>query len=257
MADPEPAVLVERRDAVLLVTLNRPEHRNAIDLALSEGLGAAMDELDADPDLAVAVLAGAGRGFCSGMDLGAFASGEYTLDPSGGFARICRSRPRKPVVAAVEGFAVAGGLELALVADLLVAASDAKLGLPEVKLALVAGSGGLRRLPERIPVGLAMEMALTGDPVTGRRGHETGLVNVVTEPGGALEAALELASRIARNGPLGVAATKAILRDQATWDEAEFWVRQDELSAPVLESDDAREAATAFKERRAPVWTGR
>jgi enoyl-CoA hydratase len=256
MADAEPAVLTERRGRILVITLNRPEQRNAIDLALSEGLGAAVDELDADPDLAVAVLTGAGRGFCSGMDLGAFASGEYTLDPSGGFARICRRRPRKPVVAAVEGFAVAGGLELALVADLLVVAEDAKLGIPEVKLALVAASGALRRLPERVPVGLAMEMALTGDPVSGRRAHETGLANVVTEPGGALDAAIELAGRIADNGPLGVAASKAILRDQATWDEAEFWVRQDAISGPVLESEDAKEGATAFKERRPPVWSG-
>lgn len=252
-----PPLLTERRGAVLLITLNRPEQRNAIDRGLSDGLGAAIDELQADPDLRVGVITGAGRGFCAGMDLKAFASGEYTLDPEGGFARTCRRRPTKPTIAAVEGFAVAGGLELALCADLLVVAEDAKLGLPEVQRSLVAASGALRRIPERVPLNLAVQLAITGDLLTGRRAHEIGLANVATAPGEALEEALALAERIAANGPLGVAAALAILRGQTTWDEPTFWARQDEIAGPVLDSEDAREGARAFTERRAPVWQGR
>jgi enoyl-CoA hydratase len=252
-----PPVLVERRGAVLVITINRPEQRNAVNKAVSDAIGAAVRQLEGDDGLTIGVLTGAGKGFCAGMDLAAFAKGELPFDPERGFAGMAQQRPSKPLIAAVEGFAVAGGLEIALCADLLVVASDAQLGIPEVRRSLVAAGGALRRLPERIPLGVAMEMALTGDPITAQRGYELGLVNRVTEPGGALGAALELAERIARNGPLGVAASKRILQAQGAWGETEFWERQGEIAGPVLFSDDAREGATAFKEKREPVWKGR
>lgn len=250
-------VLVERRGAVLVITINRPEQRNAINKAVSDGIGAAIRELEGDDELTIGVLTGAGKGFSAGMDLAAFAKGELPFDPERGFAGMAQQRPAKPVIAAVEGFAVAGGLEIALCADLLVAARDAKLGIPETKRALVAAGGALRRLPERIPLGVAMEMALTGDPITAERGHAIGLVNVVSEPGGALDAALELAARITPNGPLGLRASKRILQEQGDWTEAEYWERSGAIAGPVLFSEDAREGATAFKERREPVWRGR
>jgi enoyl-CoA hydratase len=250
-------VLVERRDGVLVITINRPEQRNAVNKAVSDAIGAAIRELEGDPELVTGVLTGAGKGFSAGMDLAAFAKGELPFDPDRGFAGMAQQRPAKPVIAAVEGFAVAGGLEIALCADLLVAAEDAQLGIPEVKRSLVAAGGALRRLPERIPMGIAMEMALTGDPISGRRGYEIGLVNRVTPAGGALDAALELAARIAPNGPLGLAASKRILHAQGDWGEQEFWEKQGEIAGPVLFSEDAREGAVAFKERREPVWKGR
>ena len=250
-------VLVERRGAVLVITINRPDQRNAVNKAVSDGIGAAVRQLEDDPELTIGILTGAGKGFCAGMDLAAFAKGELPFDPERGFAGMAQQRPTKPVIAAVEGFAVAGGLEIALCADLLVASRGTKLGIPEVKRSLVAAGGALRRLPERIPMGIAMEMALTGDPITAERGYEVGLVNVVCEPGGALEAAFALAERIAPNGPLGLTASKRILQEQGEWGEKQFWERQGEIAGPVLFSEDAREGAMAFKERREPAWQGR
>jgi enoyl-CoA hydratase len=251
------AVLTERRDGALVITINRPEARNAVNLAVAEGIAAALDALDADPDLRVGVLTGAGRGFCAGMDLRAFAAGERPWAGDRGFAGIAQRSADTPLIAAIEGFAVAGGLEVALACDLIVASQGAKLGIPEVKRSLVAAGGALRRLPQRVPYGVAMEMALTGDPISAERGLELGLVNRLSEPGGALDAALELAAAITPNGPLALTATKAILRAQADWDEQEFWQRQGELSGPVLGSEDAREGAVAFTEKREPVWKGR
>jgi enoyl-CoA hydratase len=253
---PDEPVLTERRDGVLLITLNRPDARNAVNLALAEGLAAALDALD-DGDAAVGVLTGAGRGFCAGMDLKAFVTGERPWVGDRGFAGIVQRSARKPLVAAVEGFALAGGLEVALACDLIVAARGARLGIPEVKRSLVAAGGALRRLPQRLPFGVAMELALTGDPIDAERGYELGLVNRLAEPGQAVDAALELAAAIARNGPLALDATKAILQQQFDWSEAEFWQRQGELSGPVFASQDAREGATAFAEKREPVWQGR
>jgi enoyl-CoA hydratase len=251
------AVLTARRDRVLLITLNRPEARNAVNLAVAEGVAAALDQLDADDALAVGVLTGAGKGFSAGMDLKAFVTGERPWVGDRGFAGIVRRASRKPLIAAVEGFAVAGGLEVALACDLIVAAKGARLGIPEVKRSLVAAGGALRHLPRRIPYGVAMELALTGDPVSAERAYELGLVNRLAEPGGAVDAALELAGAIAGNGPLGLDASKAILQQQFDWDDAEFWERQGELSDPVFASEDAREGATAFSEKREPVWKGR
>jgi enoyl-CoA hydratase len=250
-------VLTERRDGVLIITLNRPEARNAVNLALAEGVAAALDALDADDDVAVGVITGAGAGFSAGMDLKAFVTGERPWVGDRGFAGIVQRAARKPLIAAIEGFAVAGGLEIALSCDLIVAASGAKLGIPEVKRSLVAAAGALVRLPRRVPYGVAMELALTGDTITAERAYELGLVNRVTEGGGAVDAALELAAAIAKNGPLALAATKATLQQQFDWSEEEFWQRQGELAGPVFASEDAREGATAFSEKRDPVWRGR
>jgi len=252
-----PPVLTERRGGVLLITLNRPEVRNAVNAAVAQGVGDALDELDADPELSVGVLTGAGGFFCAGMDLGAFVRGETGHHPERGFAGITRRGPRKPIIAAIEGFALAGGLEVALACDLLVAAAGARLGIPEVKRSLVAAAGALLHLPRRIPYHVVMELALTGDPVSAERMHALGLVNRIAEPGRTVDVALELAAVLARNGPLALAASKRILQEQSDWDSAAMWERQDALTAPVFSSHDAREGASAFKERREPVWTGR
>jgi enoyl-CoA hydratase len=257
MSTTDPAVLTERRGRVLVVTLNRPDARNAVNGAVAEGVGRALDELDGDAELSAGVLTGAGKGFSSGMDLKAFVSGDSPHYGDRGFAGIVQKPADKPLIAAVEGFAVAGGCEIALACDLIVAARGARLGVPEVKRSLVAAGGALLRLPRRLPAGVAMEMALTGDPIDAERAHALGLVNILTEPGEALAAAVELAGRIAANGPLALAATKRILVESADWTEVEFWTRQGEISGPVFGSEDAREGATAFAEKRDPVWKGR
>jgi enoyl-CoA hydratase len=251
-------VLSERRDGVLVLTLNRPEVRNAVDRPLAEAMAAALDELDADGDLRVGVITGAGKGFCAGMDLKAFAeTGVRPWAGDRGFAGIVRRSADKPLIAAVEGFAVAGGLEIALACDLIVAARGAKLGVPEAKRSLVAAGGALRRLPRRLPFGVAVELVLTGDPITAERGHELGLVNRLAEPGAALEDALSLAATIAGNGPLGLVAAKTILQRQWSWSDEDFWDRQAEIADPVMASEDAREGARAFAEKREPRWQGR
>jgi enoyl-CoA hydratase len=256
MTDDE-AVLTERRERVLLITINRPEQRNAVNGAVARGIAAAMDALDADTELSVGVLTGAGKGFCAGMDLKGFVSGDRPHVEGRGFAGITQRAADKPLIAAIEGFAVAGGLEVALACDLIVAARGAKLGIPEVKRSLVAAGGALLRLPRALPRTVAMEMALTGDPILAERGHELGLINRLTEPGGAVAAALELAAAVAGNGPLALAATKRIVVESVDWSEAEFFARQRKIVDPVMDSQDAREGATAFSEKRAPIWQGR
>jgi enoyl-CoA hydratase/carnithine racemase len=251
------AVLTERRGNVLLITLNRPEARNAVNLALAQGVAGALDQLDADGSLAVGVLTGAGKGFCAGMDLKAFVAGERPWVGERGFAGITRRSSQKPLIAAIEGFAVAGGLELALACDLIVAARGARLGIPEVKRSLVAAGGALLRLPRRIPYHLAMELALTGDPIDAQRAFEVGLVNRLAEPGGALQAALELAEQVAVNAPLALAASKRILEQQWDWTAEQMWEAQGAIAEPVIASEDAREGATAFAEKRPAVWRGR
>jgi enoyl-CoA hydratase len=243
--------------AIATVTLNRPDARNAVNTALAEGVAAALDELDADAELTVGVLTGAGKGFSAGMDLKAFVAGERPWVGDRGFAGIVQRSARKPLIAALEGFAMAGGLEIALACDLVVASRAARLAIPEVKRSLVAAAGALRRLPQRLPLNVAMEMALTGDPISADRAYELGLVNRVTDPGGAVDAALELAAAIARNGPLALDATKEVLLRQADWTEEEFWREQGTIAEPVMRSEDAREGATAFAEKREPVWKGR
>jgi enoyl-CoA hydratase len=253
----EQAVLTERRGRVLLITLNRPDARNAVNAALAQGVGTALDELDADGELQVGILTGAGKGFCAGMDLKAFVSGESPHVEGRGFAGITQRSSDKPLIAAIEGFAVAGGLEVALSCDLIVAARGAKLGIPEVKRSLVAAGGALLRLPQRIPYHVAMELTLTGDPITAERARELGLVNRLAEPGAAVETAIELAESVAVNAPLALAASKRILVEAPAWDPDDAWTKQGEIVGPVFVSEDAREGATAFAEKRAPVWKGR
>src|SRR5437879_2820138 len=246
MPEDQPAVLTERRDGVLVITLNRPEVRNAVNAAVAEGIAGALDELDADDDLAVGVLTGAGGFFCAGMDLGAFVKGESPWYGDRGFAGIAQRSSVKPLIAAIEGFAVAGGLEVALACDLVVAAQGAKLGIPEAKRSLVAAGGALLRLPRRMPYHVVMELALTGDTLPAERFHEFGIVNHLAEPGSAVEVALELADRLAKNGPLALAASKQILQEQWDWSSAEMWEKQIAISGPVFASEDAKEGASAF-----------
>jgi len=250
-------VLVEHADRIAIITINRPHARNAINRAVSVAMAAALEELDERDDLTVGIVTGAGGTFSSGMDLKAFLAGENVSLEGKGLAGVTKAPPRKPLIAAVEGWALAGGCEVALACDLIVAANDAKFGIPEVKRGLVAGAGGLLRLPRRIPAAIAMELALTGDPLPAADAHRLGLVNALTEPGQALEGARRLAARIAVNGPLAVAATKQVLTQQQDWDTAEFWDKQEPIIRPAFTSEDAREGALAFAEKRAPVWKGR
>ncbi|MGC0363035.1 enoyl-CoA hydratase [Rhodococcus sp. 27YEA15] len=249
-------VLTDRRGRTLIITINRPQARNAINSAVSHGLAAAVDELDNSDDLSVAVLTGAGGTFCAGMDLKAFVAGENVMVPGRGLG-FTEAPPRKPIISAVEGFALAGGTELVLATDLVVASSEAKFGIPEVKRGLVAGAGGLLRLPKRIPYQKALELALTGEHFTAQEAHGYGFVNTLTEPGKALEGALDLADRITANGPLAVAATKEIIVKGGQWSADEAFAKQLEVMGPIFVSEDAREGATAFAEKRAPVWKGR
>jgi enoyl-CoA hydratase len=246
---------LERQGRTLIITINRPEARNAVNFAVSQGLADAVDELDSDTSLSVAVLTGAGGNFCAGMDLKAFAAGERVDIPGRGIGFTERP-PRKPLISAVEGYALAGGTEVVLATDLVVASSAAKFGIPEVKRGLVAAGGGLLRLPRRIPYQKALELALTGESFTAEQGAAWGFVNKVTEPGQALAGAVELAERITANGPLAVAVTKEILVRSAEWSESEMWSKQMELIIPVFSSNDAKEGAIAFAEKRAPNWSG-
>jgi enoyl-CoA hydratase len=249
------AVLVEQRDRILLITINRPEAKNAVNAAVSSGLADAMDRLDEDPGLSVGILTGAGGTFSAGMDLKAFARGENVVVEGRGMGFTERP-PAKPLIAAVEGYALAGGTELALATDLIVASTDAAFGIPEVKRGLVAGGGGLLRLPQRIPYQIAMELALTGDNLPAARAHQLGLVNVLTEPAKALDGALALAEKITANGPLAVAATKRIITESRGWQPEVMWREQVKILAPVFGSNDAKEGAIAFAEKRPPRWTG-
>jgi enoyl-CoA hydratase len=250
-------VISERRGSVLLITLNRPEVRNAVNAALAAGVAGALEELDSDESLSVGVLTGAGGFFCAGMDLGAFVKGESPWFGDRGFAGIAQRSASKPLIAAIEGFAVAGGMEIALACDLIVAAKGAKLGIPEAKRSLVAAGGALLRLPRRMPYHVVMELALTGDPLPAERFYEFGVVNRLAEPGAAVEQALELAERLAKNGPLALVASKRILQEQFDWSSAEMWEKQGAISGPVFASEDAKEGANSFKEKREPVWKGR
>lgn len=250
------SVLTEISDGVLVITVNRPQARNAVDRAVAEGIAAAVDELDSRQDLVIGIITGAGGTFSAGMDLKAFARGETPTVPGRGFGGITQRPPTKPMIAAVEGWALAGGFELALSADLIVASKEAKFGLPEVTRGLVAAAGGLLRLPKVLPYQLAMEYALTGDPFTAEVAHRYGLVNRLVEPGEALAEAKKLAARIVQNGPLAVRTTKQIIAGVVRWTDEEAFAEQGKLSGPVFTSADAREGAVAFAEKRKPVWKG-
>ncbi|CAN7441394.1 crotonase/enoyl-CoA hydratase family protein [Pseudorhodoferax sp. LjRoot39] len=254
MAD---SLQTEVRGNVLVMTMHRPEARNAMDRATSEALAAALDELDARDDLRLGVVTGSGGTFCSGMDLKGFLRGERPMVEGRGFAGLTERPPRKVLIAAVEGYALAGGFEMVLACDLVVASRAAKFGLPEAKRGLVASAGGLMRLPRRIPYHVAMEFALTGDMLDAERAHALGLVNRLAEPGQALAGALQLAESVAANGPLAVATSKRIVSESADWSQAEMFERQKPIAAPVFTSSDAREGSAAFAEKRKPNWTGR
>jgi len=249
-------VLVEVDDGLMTITINRPEARNAVDRDVSYGVCAAVDELGRRDDLRVGILTGSGGTFCSGMDLKAFLRGEVTRVEGRGILGIARTPPTKPLIAAVEGYALAGGFESVLACDLVVAARDAVFGLPEVTRGLAAAAGGLIRLPRLIPPRIAMEAALTGDRLSAADLHRHGLINRLVEPGEALQVARELARRIIANAPLAVAASKRVIVEQRNWSDAESFDRQDEITGHLLASADAREGATAFKEKRAPRWQG-
>jgi enoyl-CoA hydratase len=246
------AVVTERRDRVLVITLNRPEAMNAINGALSNGLWSAVQELNDTPGLTAGVLTGAGRGFCAGMDLKAFARGEDI----GPMMTFVQRGADKPLIGAIEGFALAVGLELALSCDLLVAARGARLGIPEAGVGLFAAGGGLLRLPSRVGYGKAMEMAITADPISAEEAADLGLVARLTDKGGALEGALALAERVARNAPLAVAASKQLVKATQGLTEEEFWALQRPLQTRVFGSKDAKEGPRAFAEKRPPNWTG-
>lgn len=256
MSDEAPAVLTEVRGNILIITLNRPEAKNAANKALAEGVAAALDTLDGDDSLFVGIITGAGGTFCSGMDLKGFLRGETPMVPGRGFAGLTEAPPKKPLIAAVDGFALAGGMEVALSCDMIVANSGAKFGIPEVKRGLAAAAGGLVRLPRQLPYRVAMELALTGEFISAQRGHDLGLVNRLTD-GPALDAALELAAVVAGNGPLAVAKSKQVIAESRLWSEDEQWQKQLVIVGQVFASQDAREGAAAFAEKRAPVWTGR
>jgi enoyl-CoA hydratase len=244
-------VRTERVGSALLITIDRPEARNAVNAAVATELAAALDELEATPELRVGVLTGAGGTFSAGMDLKAALQGESPEVGDRGFGGLTEAELTKPLIAAVEGFAMGGGFELALGCDLIVAAEDAKFGLPEVKRGLIAAGGGVVRLTERIPHHLAMELLLTGEPIDGQRAGALGLANRVVARGEAAAVALQLAGKIAENAPLALAAVKNVVR------ATDRWAAQRTESAKLMRTADVREGMTAFTERRAPKWTGR
>jgi enoyl-CoA hydratase len=250
-------VLVERRGAVQVITINRPTKKNALDAGVAAGVAAAVDELDESDELRVGVLTGAGGTFSAGMDLKAWLRGETPAIEGRGLCGISMTPPRKPLIAAVEGGALAGGFELVLACDLVVAGRGARFGVPEVKRSLVAAGGAALLLPQRVPRAVALELLLTGESMDAARAADVGLVNRVVDDGKALDAAVGLAEVIGANGPLAVAATKQIVQSVPSWTPEEMWDRQEDVVAPVFGSEDAREGSTAFAERRPPVWRGR
>jgi len=251
-------ILIEQIDNIQIITINRPEARNAINYEAAQELAAAMIALDENPDVVLGILTGAQQTFCSGMDLKDFSrTGKRPYAEGRGFGGICEKPPVKPIIAAVEGYALAGGCEIALACDLLIAADNAHFGLPEVKRGLVPGAGGMLRLPARIPYHVAMQAVLTGEMIAAQRAHSLGLVNQLTPPGRALEAALDMGRTIAANGPLAVQTAKRIIVESRDWAQTEMFDKQRPRIAHIFTSEDAREGATAFVEKRAPVWRGK
>lgn len=256
MAAMNDSVYSEKRGAVLIISINRPQARNAIDLATARGIAEHLSSLDADPELRVGVLYGANGWFSAGMDLKKFAQGEVPHVDGRGFAGLAEYPPAKPLIAAVEGAALAGGFEMVLACDIVVAAVDARFGLPEVKRGLTAAGGGLLRLPDRIPRNVAMELALSGGLLSARRAFDLGLVNELTEPGESLLRATDMAEVIAANGPLAVRETKRIMNAARDWPSSYAFDLQRPITDRVTASVDAKEGAVAFVEKRQPRWVG-
>jgi len=249
-------VELERRDHIALVTLNRPEARNAINPEVSQTMAALLDDIESDVELRAVVLTGRGEVFSAGADLKVVAAGNANeiARGKGGFAGIVTRDFPKPVIAAVNGPALAGGFEIVLSCDVVVAADTARFGIPEVKRGLMAAAGGLIRLPKRVPLAIALELAMTGDPVDADRALQLGLVNRVVPVGRVVDEAIDLANRIGENSPIAVRNSRRLVREASELSEAEGWTRTLELMMPVFESGDAVEGATAFAEKRPPVW---
>ena len=243
---------------VAVITINRPEAKNAVNGEVASGIEAAIDRLEEDDDLWVAVLTHTGNVFCAGADLKVIGAGRAAelITERGGFGGFVRRSRAKPVIVAAEGPALAGGCELALAADLIVASTAARFGLPEVKRCLVAAGGGLFRLPQAIPPKLAMELVLTGEPIDAERAHHFGLVNRLTEPGGALDGALALAAQITANAPIAVRESRRVVLAAATATEQELWDMSLASMGAVMSSSDINEGILAFIEKRPPAWTG-
>jgi crotonobetainyl-CoA hydratase len=253
-------VLRERRGNVEILTINRPEARNAINGAVTTAIADAMDELARDEGCWVVVVTGSGdKAFSAGMDLKAFSSGEggAIMGASGGFAGLTRREFTKPIIAAVNGSALAGGFEIMLSCDLVVAAKHATFGIPEAKRGLIAGAGGLIRMPKRLPMAIALELAMTGDAIDAQRAYELGLVNKVVPADALLPEALALAERIAANAPLAVRYSKTVMKRAAEVPETEGWVINQEAVGVVFTSADAMEGPIAFAEKRPPNWQGK
>ena len=248
----------EKRGNVALITINRPEARNAVNGDVAEGIDAAIDKAEADDEVWIGILTHEGPVFCAGADLKAISSGDAArlATPTGGFGGITSKARTKPIIAALNGPAYAGGCEIVLACDLVVSSSEATFGLPEVKRGLFAAAGGLLRLPRRLPLAVAMEIALTGDPISADRAFELGLVNRVVPPGQVLAEAMALAASITANGPVAVRATLTMVREAKDLSEDEAWPRSNELAVQVFATKDAIEGATAFAEKRPPNWTG-
>lgn len=253
MAD---AIRTQVADNVAVITIDRPRARNAINGEVARGIAAAIEDFDSRGDVSVLVLTGAGGYFSAGMDLKGFLAGDAPMAAGRGFGGIVERPPAKPVIAAVEGYALAGGFELVLACDLVVASEEAKFGLPEVRRGLVAGAGGLLRLPNRIPYHLAMEIALTGEHFSAARLADAGLVNKLVPAGEALSVATDLARKVALGAPLALAATKRVIVESADWTSDEAFGKQGEIIGPIFGSKDAMEGAMAFAEKRQPVWRG-
>ena len=249
----------EARGKVALITINRPEARNAVNGAVAAGLQEAVERLEADPELWVGVIAGHGPAFCAGADLKEVAAGRAAslATERGGFAGITRLPRTKPLIAAVDGPALAGGSEIVLSCDMVVASSAASFGIPEVKRSLIAGAGGLFRLARVLPRNVAMELAITGDPISAERAYGLGLVNALCEPGAAVETALELASRVCVNAPVAVQLSRAIVLDGTLASDEDAWRMTDDATRQVMETEDFNEGPRAFIEKREPVWAGR
>jgi enoyl-CoA hydratase len=248
-------LIVDYVDRVAVWRLNRPEARNAINGATARAIARAVDDLDERDGLSVAIITGNGNSFCAGMDLKGFLRGDLPSIEGRGFAGLVQRPPRKPLIAAVEGWALAGGCEIAIACDIVVASTEAKFGLPEPKRGMIATGGGTLKLARQLPYHIAMELLLTGEPLAAERAFYYGFVNRLVAPGEALAEALAIAKTIAANGPLAIEAIKQIAIGAADWSSRQALVEQNTLAQPVFSSNDAREGARAFAEKRPPKWT--